>query len=98
MAPCDSWQTAGKRRSILGFASLGGAWAFVSVALYIVIAVFAAIAVYRDAQRRTELFLDLQPIWWAAITLIGSITGVAAYWLIHYSSLRREEETSANRE
>ena len=79
----------------MGFASLGGVWAFVWLGLYIVIAAIAAIAVYRDAQRRTELFLDLQPIWWGAITLIGAITGVAAYWLIHYSSLRRDVEKLA---
>ena len=80
------------------FASLGGTWAFVLLALYVVVAAFAAIAVYRDAQRRTDLFLGLQPLWWGAITLIGSITGVAAYWLIHYSSLRRADDNSTNPE
>lgn len=76
---------------------LGSAWAVVSLILYVVVSVFAAIAVYRDAQERTEteLFLGLEPIWWAAMTLIGAILGVAAYWLIHYSSLRCDNESSA---
>jgi len=82
----------------MGFASLGSTWGLVLLALHVVVAAFAAIAVYRDAQRRTDLFLGLQPIWWGAITLIGAIAGVAAYWLIHYSSLRPAEGTSANAE
>jgi hypothetical protein len=80
------------------FASLGGIYPYVFVALYIIIAAFAAIAVYRDAQRRSDLFLGLHPLWWGAITLIGAITGVAAYWLIHYSSLRRTSNTSTETE
>ena len=80
--------------------SLGGAWAIVSLILYIVVSVIAAVAVYRDAKERTEseLFLGLEPIWWAAMTLIGAIMGVAAYWLIHYSTLRRNEESAARTE
>ena len=82
----------------MGLPSLGGTWAFVWIALYLLIAAFAAIAVYRDAQQRTDLFLGLQPIWWGAITLIGAVTGVAAYWIIHYSSLRSEGESLASSE
>jgi hypothetical protein len=72
------------------FTSLSGYWGTLLVLLYFVVAAYAAVAVYRDAQRKGhELFLGLHPIWWAAMTLIGSITGVVAYWALHYSNLRQ---------
>jgi len=71
------------------FTSLGGYWGTVLVLFYFIVAAYAAIAVYRDAKKNHDLFLGLHPIWWAAMTLVGSITGVVAYWALHYSSLRQ---------
>lgn len=72
------------------FTSLPGSWwGLLLLVAYIVIAAYAAIAVYRDAKQRDDLFLGLHPLWWAAITLVGSITGVVAYWALHYSNLRQ---------
>jgi uncharacterized membrane protein len=77
--------------------SLGGTWALIFLALYAVFAAFAAVAVYRDAEQRSDLFLGLHPAWWGGVTFItGAITGVAAYWLIHYSSLRRFDNNADN--
>ena len=74
-----------------------GTWTLAFLALYVVFAGIASFAVYRDAKRRTDLFLELHPVWWGGITfLTGAITGIAAYWLIHYSSLRRLKDNPNN--
>ena len=78
------------------FASLGGYWGTLLVLFYFVIAAYAAVAVYRDAKNRHNLFLGLHPIWWAAMTLVGSITGVVAYWALHYSNLRQGSNNDEN--
>ena len=71
------------------FTSLTGTWGVFLLILYFAFAAYAAVAVYRDATERDDLFLRLHPLWWAAMTVIGSITGVVAYWVLHYSSLRQ---------
>jgi hypothetical protein len=65
--------------------------------LYVLFAAVAAVAVYRDAKRRSDLFLGLHPAWWGGVTfVVGAVIGVAAYWLIHYSSLRRVDNKTEN--
>ncbi len=68
------------------------------IALYVPLAlaaerVIAAIAgyfVYKDADQRTELTYNLNPVWWGlAVFFAGPILGVAGYWLIHHSGLAR---------
>lgn len=55
--------------------SLGGTWALIFPALYVVFAALAAVAVYRDAERRSDLFLGLHSAWWGGVTFItGAIT------------------------
>ena len=71
------------------FTSLPGFWGPLLLTLYLVIAAYAAVAVYHDATKRDDLFLGLHPLWWAAMTLVGSITGVLGYWVLHYSNLRQ---------
>jgi uncharacterized membrane protein len=78
------------------FTSLSGYWGTLLILFYFVVAAYAAIAVYRDAQKNRDLFLGLHPIWWAAMTLVGSITGVVAYWALHYSNLRHSSNKDKN--
>lgn len=80
------------------FTSFNATWATLILVVYVVIAAYAAVAVYRDAKKRDDLFLDLHPVWWAAMTLIGAITGVVGYWALHYSSLRESNKESESAE
>ncbi len=75
---------------------LGGDWVTLFALSYFVVAAYAAVAVYRDAKKSHDLFLGLHPLWWAAMTLVGSITGVVAYWALHYSNLRRNNDSEDN--
>jgi len=67
-------------------------FAYVVAAVYLLVVVCLAVAVFKDAHTRNltdrGTFL-VGPFLWAAIILLtGGFTGALAYWLIHYSSLR----------
>ena len=69
------------------------------VALAVIWAVLAflvnlafAMAVYRDAehvQRPKGALLFVNPFTWALTALISSVAGVALYWALHHSTLRK---------
>ena len=59
---------------------------------------FAA-AVHKDAKDRAERGQPLAfvgQLGWSLAALVGSFAGVALYWAIHYSSLRRSDEFPGN--
>ena len=48
-----------------------------------------AIGVYRDAKLRTPVLAPAEA--WAALTIVGGIFVVLAYWLMHRSTLAHPE-------
>ena len=51
-----------------------------------------AVAVYQDAERNLRprgRLLFVNPFTWALTALISSVAGVALYWLLHHSTLRK---------
>jgi hypothetical protein len=46
-----------------------------------------AIGVYRDAKSRSPVLAPAEA--WAALTIVGGIFVVVAYWLLHMSTLSR---------
>ena len=75
---------------LFGFIGIG--WLFTLAS--IVIAVVGALFVYKDAENRDDLFLELHAIWWSGIALVFSIYGVALYWLLHHSTLAPKKPAS----
>ncbi len=67
----------------LGWTTLG----WILVLINLAVAIVGAIFVYRDAENKPDLFLDLHAVWWAGSVLITSIVGILFYWLLHYSAL-----------
>ncbi len=67
------------------YGTLGLGWLIALI--NIAVAVVGAIYVYRDAEDKRDLFLDLHAVWWAGAVLVTSIFGMAFYWLLHYSTL-----------
>ena len=74
---------------------LNHTWRSLFLIVYFAIAAYAAAVVYRDASKRRDLFLGLHPLWWAAVTVIGTIASVVGYWALHYSSLRQTNGEAA---
>ena len=62
------------------------------VILFAVVTIAAAIAVYTDASKQRRCALGMWPIWWAALTVLTNVVGVAVYWAMHHSTLKREED------
>ena len=55
---------------------------------HVVLGVFAAVLVYRDAAKLPRLFLGTRPWWWAiAAVFLGPVWVVLVYWVIHHSSI-----------
>ena len=76
---------------MMEFAELLSGALWIYMGLYVLINIFFAIGVSIDAKnyqmRGRTLFLCGGGLW-ALATLLGGVPMVAAYWLIHYSSLR----------
>lgn len=51
----------------------------------------AAYFVYQDGRKNMPLALDIHPKWWALFCLIGGFWAVLAYWLMHHSTLVKNE-------
>ncbi|MDJ0939671.1 MAG: hypothetical protein QNJ00_07890 [Woeseiaceae bacterium] len=66
------------------------------MAIFVIVTIAAAIAVYTDASKQRRCALGMWPIWWAVLTLLTNIVGFAAYWAMHHSTLRREEDEGGN--
>lgn len=63
----------------------------------LIVNIFFAIGIYQDAsarRMRRRRLLFAPPIIWAGAALIGSVLGVALYWLIHASTLAPPEPPS----
>jgi hypothetical protein len=63
----------------------------------IVMNIFIAMAVYRDAQNiqskiGTELMF-FQPGIWSLVCVIGGIPALALYWVIHYAEFLRKHKS-----
>jgi len=43
--------------------------------------------IYRDATKRSWVFLRIRPIWWGLLALFDPALGLIAYWATHYSRL-----------
>jgi len=43
--------------------------------------------IYRDATKRSWVFLRIRPIWWGLLALFDPALGLIAYWAMHYSRL-----------
>ena len=69
------------------FSTLTLSFAQIVMVAHLVLGVFGGLAVYSDAIKREKLVFDLHPIWWGATAVAGSLLGVTAYWIVHYSSL-----------
>ena len=55
---------------------------------HVVLGVFAAVLIYRDAARLPRLFLGTKPWWWAiAAVFLGPVWVLLVYWVIHHSSI-----------
>lgn len=55
---------------------------------HVVLGLFAAILIYRDAANLPRLFLGTKPWWWAiAAVFLGPVWVVLVYWVIHHSSI-----------
>ncbi len=80
--------------SHLALSASGGLWLLIILALHFVIAGVAAIAVYRDAENRQLLVLNLPPLWWAAVTFLSSLAGLLVYWILHFSTLSRANDSN----
>jgi hypothetical protein len=77
------------------FTLLQSGFGIVMIVLVAIVHIGFSIAIKRDADvmlmRRDGLFL-VSPGLWAFGTLLGGVTVVAAYWAIHYSTLRPPAE------
>ena len=72
--------------NLFGF---GWVWTIAYTVASLAVAIIAAVFVYRDAENRDDLFLNLHPAWWAAAALVFSLYGVVLYWLLHHSGFTR---------
>jgi hypothetical protein len=43
--------------------------------------------IYRDAAKRSWVFLRIRPIWWGLLAVFDPAIGLIAYWAAHYSRL-----------
>ena len=77
------------------FTLLQSGFGIVMIVLVAIVHIGFSIAIKRDADamamRRDGLFL-VSPGLWAFGTFLGGVTVVAAYWAIHYSTLRPQPE------
>ncbi len=69
-------------QALLGTTGLYTYWA-----LYVATSIGCAYYVYQDAIKQARLVLNIHPYWWAALTLIGGVWTVLAYWLMQHSTL-----------
>ncbi|MEM9400902.1 MAG: hypothetical protein AAGA44_00300 [Pseudomonadota bacterium] len=74
---------------------LGWLWTIIITLASLAIAIVGAVFVFKDAEKRAHLYLDLHPLWWAGTALIFSLYGVALYWLLHRSTLASPADSSA---
>ena len=75
---------------------LGWIWTLAFTVASIAVAIVGAVFVYRDAETRDELFLDLHAGWWAGAALVFSLYGVVLYWLLHHSSFAGAQAAGGN--
>ena len=43
--------------------------------------------IFRDAKKRSWVFLRIRPIWWGLLAVFDPAIGLIAYWAVHYSRL-----------
>jgi hypothetical protein len=64
---------------------------------HVVLGIFAAVLIYRDAARLPRLFLGTQPWWWAiAAIFLGPVWVLLVYWVIHHSSISNRLDPDSN--
>lgn len=64
---------------------------------HIILGIFAAILIYRDAAALPRLFLGTKPWWWAiAAVFLGPVWVVLVYWVIHHSSISNRLDPDAS--
>ena len=78
--------------NLFGF---GWVWTIAYTVASLAVAIVAAVFVYRDAEDRDDLFLNLHPAWWAAAALVFSLYGVVLYWLLHHSGFAKDKGLTA---
>lgn len=71
---------------------LGAVGLYIYWALYVGTGIACAYYVYQDVITRAHRALNIHPYWWAALTLIGGIWAVLAYWIMQHSTLARCED------
>jgi len=61
---------------------------YIYYVLWLIVNIFAAVWLYRDAKKLPSLFINSKPIWWAfAAVVIGGVWVVLVYWVIHHSTI-----------
>jgi hypothetical protein len=55
--------------------------------LYHSIGVLIGLIIYRDAQAKKQLAMNIRPIWWFLIAAIDAAIGLLVYWVMNYSTL-----------
>lgn len=81
-----------------GSASIGVALAIISSLLGVIAHLGFAIGVYIDGKRMLQQRMGpflAGPFIWAIMTFAGGIVVIAAYWAIHYSTLRRQPSSDS---
>ena len=62
---------------------------------WMLINIFSALWIYKDARKLPVLFVNSQPIWWALGALVlGGIWVMLIYWAIHHSTLSNRENSN----
>ena len=74
-------------QALLGTAGLYTYWA-----LYIATGIACAYYVYQDSIKQPRRVLNIHPYWWAALTLIGGVWAVMAYWIMQHSSFAKTRD------
>jgi hypothetical protein len=69
---------------------LGTLSSWVIFPIRLLVALFLAVAVYRNGVRREALEFRIPPIVWSALVLIDPVFGLIAYWLINRDAQYRE--------
>lgn len=63
--------------------------------LYFLTGVVFGFFVYLDARNKEKLALNIGPIGWSVLVVLQPPLGILTYWLIHYSNLQRDENSSS---
>jgi len=68
-----------------------GFWAAAAAVFALVVNIFFALAVYRDAYGHGSRVVFVSPAVWGAATFLGGVLVATAYWLMHHSTFRNPQ-------